>query len=69
MWPPHFEVAGHFRRSSRIFSTPGQRFTHLYGQIDKESFGARPKPDKVVTPTYLANSMADFVHQVRIQDA
>ena len=35
----------------------------------KESFGATPRPDNVVVPTYHANSMSDFVRQVREQDA
>ena len=35
----------------------------------KESFGATPKPENVAIPTYHANSMSDFVHQVREQDA
>jgi putative hydrolase of the HAD superfamily len=34
----------------------------------KESFGATPKPIQVVEPTYHANSMEDFVRQVREQD-
>ncbi len=34
----------------------------------KESFGATPKPDQVVEPTYHANSMEDFVRQVYEQD-
>jgi hypothetical protein len=35
----------------------------------KESFGATPKPENVAIPTYHANSMSDFVHQVCEQDA
>ncbi len=34
----------------------------------KESFGATPKPDQVVEPTYHANSMEDFVRQVYEQN-
>ncbi len=34
----------------------------------KESFGATPKPNQVVEPTYHANSMEDFVQQVKDQD-
>ncbi|MGI9318336.1 MAG: HAD-IA family hydrolase [bacterium] len=35
----------------------------------KESFGATPKPENVVEPTYHASSMKDFVRQVCEQDA
>lgn len=34
----------------------------------KESFGATPKPIQVIEPTYHANSMEDFVRQVREHD-
>lgn len=34
----------------------------------KESFGATPKPDRVVEPTYHASSMENFVEQVCEQD-
>lgn len=35
----------------------------------KESFGATPKPENVIEPTYHASSMKDFVRQVCEQDA
>ena len=38
-------------------------------RLGKESFGATPKPEKLVTPTYHANSMSDFVQQICAQDA
>lgn len=31
----------------------------------RDGFGATPRPEKVVTPTFHATSMADFVRQVR----
>ena len=34
----------------------------------KGSFGATPRPNQVVEPTFHANSMADFVRQVRKHD-
>ena len=34
----------------------------------KESYGATPKPGEVIEATYHANSMADFVKQVKEQD-
>ena len=35
----------------------------------KESFGATPRPENVIEPTYHASSMKDFVRQVCEQDA
>jgi len=34
----------------------------------KDSFGATPKPNQLVEPTYHANSMSEFVRQVHEQD-
>ncbi len=34
----------------------------------KESFGATPKPNQVIEPTYHANSMEDFVRQIHEED-
>ena len=34
----------------------------------KESFGATPKPNQIVEPTFHANSMEDFVRQIHEQD-
>lgn len=31
----------------------------------EDGFGATPRPEKVVTPTFHATSMADFARQVR----
>ena len=31
----------------------------------KDGFGATPRPEQIVTPTFHAASMADFVRQVR----
>jgi len=35
----------------------------------KESFGATPKPENVIEPTYHASSLKDFVRQICEQDA
>jgi putative hydrolase of the HAD superfamily len=34
----------------------------------KDGFGATPRPEEVVTPTFHAASMDDFVRQVREEE-